>query len=212
MIYLKNRSLCKLLKKITSYEIWTGRALDFSDLHFFEIICFAKKKKTRKFDDRAIKKRFLGYEASNQYRIWNVEKRSVIRTAHVEFDEITSLSEIRGDSDDFEYATLDFSRLSEEEETASETIEAITFDEVDEVGEMVGDENVEIDESDEESVSLGSDDPLTENVLVGGLENLKINQQFEQSEQSAPSPQPISASGRSFRNILRSDYFKLNDS
>ena len=200
-----------MLEKITPYEAWTGRAPDLSDLHPFGTTCFAKKKKTRKLDDRAIKGRFLGYEASNQYRIWDVEKRSVIKAAHVEFDEITSPPEIRGDSDDFEYATLDFSRPSEEEETASGTAEAITSDEVGGVGEMVGDENVEIGESDEESVSPGSGDPLTENVLVGGLENLRINQQSEQPEQPAPPPQPTSASGRPFRNIPRPDYSKLND-
>ena len=69
MIYLKNRSSCKLLKKMTSYEAWTGKASDLSALHPFGIICFAKKEKTKKLDDRAIKKKFLSYEASNQYRV-----------------------------------------------------------------------------------------------------------------------------------------------
>ena len=44
MIYLKNKSSCTLLKKKTSYETWFERIFDFSILHFFEIICFVKKK------------------------------------------------------------------------------------------------------------------------------------------------------------------------
>lgn len=127
MVYLKYRSLCTLLEKMTPYEAWTGKALDLSDLHPFGTMCYAKKEKTKKFDDRAIKVRFLGYETSNQYRVWDVEKRSVIRAAHIEFDEITNPPEIRGDSDDFEYATLDFFPLSEEDEATSGSAEVINI-------------------------------------------------------------------------------------
>ena len=113
-----------------------------------------------------------------------MKKRSVIRAAHVDFDEITKPPEIEGDSDDFEYATLDFSRINEGDEATS-AAEVITFDEVGELEESVGDDNdvnVDLDESDEESVALESHDSLAEN-----FENLRINQQ---SEQATPSPPP----------------------
>ena len=123
---------------------------------------------------------------------------SVIRAAHVEFDEITNPPEIRGDSDDFEYATLDFFPLSEKDEATSGSAEVINIDEAGDAGEMVKDdldENIDLGESDGESIAPGSHDPLVEI-----FENLKINQQFEQAA-PAPPPQPTSASSRSSRNI-----------
>ena len=210
IIYLKNRSSCTLLKKKISYETWFEKISDFSVLHFFEITCFAKKKKIKKFHERVIKNRFLDYEAFNQYRVWNVKNRSVIRTVHVEFDDFTSFSEIEKNSDDFNYATLDFSQTSEKDLITHETADISFFEVVGEAEKSMKIDNDEIDqnvESDEESVFSKSRD---EN-LVRNFADMKINQPSEQSDQSTSTFQST-ASDRFSRNIFRSNYAKLNDS
>ena len=168
------------------------------------------KKKIKKLDERVIKNRFLGYETFNQYRVWNVKNRSVIKTTHVEFDDFTSSSEIEKNSDDFNYATLDFSQISEKNLTSHETIDISFFEIIDGVEKSMKIDDDEIDqnvENDEKSVSSKSRDKD----LVQDFADMKINQSSEQSNQSTFTFQST-ASNRFSRNIFKSNYAKLNDS
>ena len=111
IVYLKNRSPCKLLQDVTPYEAWTNRKPDISHLHPFGTYCVANKERAKKLDDQGIKCRLLGYGASNQYVLWDLERHCVIRAVHVLFDEAVKTPEIREDeanSEEYAYATLDF--------------------------------------------------------------------------------------------------------
>ena len=190
------------MEKKTPYETWTGRVSDLLALHSFGTTCYVKKEKTKKLEERAIKGSFLGYEATNQYRVWDVEDKSVIRAAHVEFDDFTVPSEIGGDSDDFEYATLDFFQPGEEDLTAPETADIPPTSDVGGVGEVVEVDTGETSETGESDHSESRDEGLARN-----FENLSIDQFSEQPASPAPAP----ASGRPSRNMPRPDYSKLND-
>ena len=81
-----------------------------------------------------------------------MKNRSVIKTAHVEFDDITSFSEIDENSDDFDYATLDFSRPSEKDLITHEIIDISASDEIDENEKMMKIDNDDNDDNDEKSI------------------------------------------------------------
>ena len=169
-----------------------------------------KKKKIKKLDERVIKNKFLDYEAFNQYRVWNVKNRSVIRTIHVEFDDFTNFSEIDKNSDDFNYATFNFSQTSEKDLITHKTTDISFFEMVDEIGKSMKIDDDEIDQnvkSDEESVFSKS----RNKDLVRNFADMKINQSSEQSDQSTFTFQST-ASDRFSRNISKPNYVKLNDS
>jgi len=54
----------------------------------------------RKLDNKSKKCRLLGYEGSNQYRLWNPKDRKVYRASWVRFDDVTTLSKEMGASTD----------------------------------------------------------------------------------------------------------------
>ena len=81
-----------------------------------------------------------------------MKNRSIIKTVHVEFDDITNSSEIDKDSDDFDYATFDFSRPSEKDLITHETIDISASDEVDENEKMMKIDNDDNDDNDEKSI------------------------------------------------------------
>ena len=173
MIYLKNKNSYTLLKKKTSYETWFEKIFDFSILHFFEIICFIKKK-IKKLDKRVIKNKFLDYKTFNQYRVWNVKNRSIIKTIYVKFDDFTSFSEIEKNNDDFNYATFDFLQISEKDLIIHETINILFSEMIDEVEKSMKIDNDKIDqniENDEKSVSL----KLLDKNLIRDFADMKIN-------------------------------------
>ena len=81
-----------------------------------------------------------------------MKNRSIIKTAHVEFDDITSSSEIDENNDDFDYATFDFSRSNEKDLITHETIDISASDEIDENEKMMKIDNDDNDDSDEKSI------------------------------------------------------------
>ena len=111
IVDLKNISPCTLLakeEKKTPHEAWSDIIPDLSNLHPFGTLCYANRENAMKLEDQGVKCRLLGYEASNQYRLWDVQKRQIIRAAHVTFDEFTTPPQWEGADEDFNYVTLDF--------------------------------------------------------------------------------------------------------
>ena len=137
-----------------------------------------------------------------------MKNRSIIKIVHVEFDDIISFSKIDENSDDFDYATFDFSRSSEKNLITHETVDISAFDEVDENEKMMKIDNDDNDDNDEKSIFFQSRDEG----LTREFENLRIDQKSKQSESSASSTSQSITSNRFFRNVFRPDYVKLNDS
>jgi len=90
VVYLKNRSPTVALRDMTPYEAWRGQRPDLS--HLRKIGCRAYKlipKEThpKKLDDRGKICILLGYDATNQYRLWNPYTGVIERGKEVLFDE-----------------------------------------------------------------------------------------------------------------------------
>ena len=123
VVDLKNISSCTLLssEKKTPHEVWKGSKSNLAHLHSFETLCYSNREKAKKLEDQGVKCQLLGYEASNQYRLWDITKQQLIRAAHVSFDEYTTPPEAVGETSDFDYITLDFMfERTEAPRTASE--------------------------------------------------------------------------------------------
>ena len=135
---------------------------------------------------------------------------SVIKTTHVEFNDFFSFSEIEKNSDDFNYATLDFLQISEKDLITHETIN-ISFSEMIERAEKsikIDDDEIDQNvESDEKSVFS----KLRDEDLIQNFADMKINQSSEQSDQSTCTFQ-LTASNRLSESISKSNYVKLNNS
>ena len=139
-----------------------------------------------------------------------MKNRSVIRTTHVEFDDFTNSSKIRRNSDDFNYATLDFSQISEKDLIKYEIIDISFSEMIDEVGKSMKIDDNEVDqnvENDKKSIFSKSRDKN----LARNFADMKINQSSEQLNQSTFIFQSI-ASNNFLRNIFRPNYVKLNNS
>ena len=90
VVYLKNRSPTTANKDSkTPWEVWNStkpalghlRALGCAAYHHLP------KPGQKKLDTRSQKCYLLGYEGSNQYRLWDTIKKTVIRSRDVVFDE-----------------------------------------------------------------------------------------------------------------------------
>ena len=117
-----------MLESKTPYEAWNDRQSILTHLHPFGTHCVAYKEKAKKLDDHGIKCRLLGYEASNQYVLWDIKRRCTMRAVHVSFDEAKpiEIKEDDGHNDDLDYATLNFNRpgRNNESETTQQVIES----------------------------------------------------------------------------------------
>ena len=175
----------------------------------FETLCYVKKEHITKLKYRAIKDRFLDYETSNQYVIWDIKKRRTFRAAHVDFDEVFSSSEIKRESDDFEYLTLDFMRSKQSTDDESSVKEDISINERSEIEVKI--KSIEFDEKSEES-EIKVDDITASN--ISNLSQSEIESENENSIISRIIQSFVIATfNRSSRNVVRSEsYVKLNDS
>ena len=105
-IYIINRSPTSALDK-TPYEALYGVKPNLSRMHPFGLVCYAHdyKCKTRgKMAPRGFKCYFLGYEGTNQYRLWNGRKAQLVRRRDVVWGPGGA---VRGDSNDPEEASHD---------------------------------------------------------------------------------------------------------
>ena len=142
-----------------------------------------------------------------------MEKRSVIQTIHVKFDDFISFSKIRRNSDDFNYTSFDFSRINEKDFITYRTAHISFSEMVDGIGGSIKIDKDKINQnvkSDEKSVFPQSRDKD----LTRDFANMKINQQLEQLEQFNQSTFLFQsfASGRFFTIIFKLNHVKLNNS
>ena len=71
-------------------SVWSGRDINYYHLKVFRCKAFAhvSKEQRQKLDDKAIPCIYLGYEDEEfDYRLWDPEKRKVIRSIDVVFHE-----------------------------------------------------------------------------------------------------------------------------
>ena len=78
----------------TPFEAWTGKKPDLSHIRPFGCICWAFNHEAfhQKLKFRGTKYRLLGYgQGNNQYRLWSIDKKSILDSAYVVFDEQASI-------------------------------------------------------------------------------------------------------------------------
>ena len=87
--YLKNRSPTKALKGKTPYETLYKRKPDLSNLRVIGCKAWVAipKEKLQKLDSRSAECRLIGYAASTQYILYQMDVREVIYSRDVVFDE-----------------------------------------------------------------------------------------------------------------------------
>jgi hypothetical protein len=113
VIYLMNRWPKRYLKGITPYEAIEQRIPDLSLLRVIGSKCWVlipKSNRDHKFDSRAAICRLLGYEATNQYILWDPDMNKVIYARSVQIDEYNTIfktsecTEIDEIEDDHDFA------------------------------------------------------------------------------------------------------------
>src|SRR5579871_5534220 len=89
IVYLKNRSLTTAIIGKTPYKAWFGKKPSLNHLRTFGYIAYAyiPKEKRYKLDWKITKYIFLGYSGTNQYRLWDPEKKDIIIAKDIKFDE-----------------------------------------------------------------------------------------------------------------------------
>lgn len=97
MVYLLNRNSTARLQvqHITPGEAYTTVKPDIS--HYRMIGCdassiFKDRKGQKKLSPRGIKCKLLGYEGTNQYRLWNPIFKRIVTARNVDFDESSMLN------------------------------------------------------------------------------------------------------------------------
>jgi hypothetical protein len=108
--YLKNLWPHSHLKYKTPYEVYTGRKPNLSHLRVIGSkahILVPKEVREHKFKSRSVLGRLLGYEGSNQYRLWAEETNKIVWARDVQLEEYNEIySEARSHDDDDVSGTL----------------------------------------------------------------------------------------------------------
>jgi hypothetical protein len=89
-VYLRNRSPCKAVAGKTPFEAWNGFKPDVSHLRIFGCRVYAhiEKDERTKLDGKARRCILLGYgEQTKGYRLYDVDKKRVIYSRNVVFEE-----------------------------------------------------------------------------------------------------------------------------
>ena len=90
--YVHNRSPTSSLKEVTPFERFFGQKPDVSNLRVFGCIAFKHipDTKRRKLDKKSSKCVFVGYpEGTKGYKLYDLEKKSFVRSRHIIFQERT---------------------------------------------------------------------------------------------------------------------------
>nr|GEZ56887.1 hypothetical protein [Tanacetum cinerariifolium] len=93
--YTQNRSIIRLRHKKTPYELLHNKPLDLSFLHVFGALCNLTNdsKKLGKLQPKADIGIFIGYAPTKKaFRIYNKRTTRIIKTIHVDFDELTAMA------------------------------------------------------------------------------------------------------------------------
>nr|GEZ21572.1 integrase, catalytic region, zinc finger, CCHC-type, peptidase aspartic, catalytic [Tanacetum cinerariifolium] len=93
--YTKNRSIVRLLHNKTPYELLHGKLPDLSFLHVFGTLCSLTNDNENlgKLHPKADIGIFIGYAPTKKaFRIYNRRTRRIIKTIHVDFDELKAMA------------------------------------------------------------------------------------------------------------------------
>nr|GEY67146.1 retrovirus-related Pol polyprotein from transposon TNT 1-94 [Tanacetum cinerariifolium] len=100
--YTQNRSLIRLRHIKTPYELLHDRKPNLSYLHVFGVLCYPTNDsedlgKLKAIADVAI---FIGYAlAKKAYWIYNRRTKRIMKTIHVDFDELTAMASEQSSSE-----------------------------------------------------------------------------------------------------------------
>ncbi|GKC29868.1 retrovirus-related pol polyprotein from transposon TNT 1-94 [Tanacetum coccineum] len=93
--YTQNRSIIRLRHGKTPYELLHDKLLDLSFFHVFGALCYPTND-SENFDKLLPKTDigiFIGYAPTKKaFRIYNRRTRRIIKTIHVDFDELTAMA------------------------------------------------------------------------------------------------------------------------
>nr|GEV20618.1 hypothetical protein [Tanacetum cinerariifolium] len=93
--YSQNHSIVRLRHEKTSYEILHDKLLDLSFFHVFGTLCYPTNdtKNLGNLQPKADIGIFIDYAPTKKaFRIYNRRTRRIIKTIHVDFDELTSMA------------------------------------------------------------------------------------------------------------------------
>nr|GEU95516.1 retrovirus-related Pol polyprotein from transposon TNT 1-94 [Tanacetum cinerariifolium] len=93
--YTQNRSIVRLRHSKTPYEILHGKLPDLLFLHVFGALCYPTNDSENlgKLQPKADIGIFIGYAPTKKaFRIYNRCTRKIIKTIHVDFDELTAMA------------------------------------------------------------------------------------------------------------------------
>jgi hypothetical protein len=92
-VYILNRSPTKAVPNRTPFQAWFGQKPVISHMNVFGCICYAEVAvpKRTKFDTKSECSIFIGYaDGIKGYRLYNLEKKKIIISRDVIFDEKAS--------------------------------------------------------------------------------------------------------------------------
>ncbi|GJT30333.1 retrovirus-related pol polyprotein from transposon TNT 1-94 [Tanacetum coccineum] len=93
--YTQNRSIIRLHHRKTPYELLHDKPLDLSFFHVFGTLCYPKNDSENlgKLHPKADIGIFIGYAPTKKaFQIYNQCTRRIIKTIHVDFDELTMMA------------------------------------------------------------------------------------------------------------------------
>lgn len=124
-VYVRNRVTCKALPSdVTPLEMWSGYEPDLSNLRVFGSRCWYKvvDHKLKKLEQRAVEAIFIGYTSgSNGYKLWDAQKKKVVVSRDVRFDECSGSDQGTDHVDDDDYAEIDISDKPKSNITSTST-------------------------------------------------------------------------------------------
>nr|GFC07324.1 hypothetical protein [Tanacetum cinerariifolium] len=99
--YTQNRSIIRLHHNKTPYELLHDKLPDLSFLHVFGALCYPTNDNENlgKLQPKADIGIFIGYAPTKKaFRIYNRRTRRIVKTIHVDFDELTAMASEQSNS------------------------------------------------------------------------------------------------------------------
>ena len=95
--YVLNRTGVSSVDKKSPYELWFGKKPGIKHLRVIGTTCYVHvpDQKRRKLDKKALKCVLIGYDGDDNYRVWNREDNSVLRSRDVRFEQEKLFSSAR---------------------------------------------------------------------------------------------------------------------
>ena len=199
-VYLTNRSPTKDRTQ-TPYELWEGRKPDVSHLRVFGSTAWVHIPTHRgKLGSRSRKGRLVGYEGSNQYRVWDAEAERLRIVRDVLVDEFSGSDTAEGNLQPVKQTLIDL-------EDSDEVIE------VDQANSENREARQEVDDDDTIVVDVGprqTDHPEETGREEPGAASGSDTQTALPSGGAAPFPEDGQAVRRSGRSRVRQNYAEMH--